>query len=305
MSRKHHICVCICTYKRPQQLRNLLRRLNEQETKGLFEYSIVIVDNDSFESARETVEIHARKSKIILSYNIEPRQNISLARNKAIEVSNGDFIGFIDDDEFPDSRWLLNLYMAVIRYKTAGVLGPVLPYFEKEPPKWVIKGCFFERPAHISGHILKWQNTRTGNALIKRAIFEEGHIWFRPEFGSGGEDRDFFKRKIEQGHVFVWCNEAPVFEIVRPERWQYKVLIKRALLRGKMGFSYSKSSPKNVLISAAAITIYSVSLPFLFFLSPIIGYDVFMIYLIKNCDHLGNLLALFNINLVKEKYLIY
>jgi len=305
MARKHHLCVCVCTYKRPRLLRNLLGRLDEQETEGFFDYSIVIVDNDRLESARETVETHATQSKIAISYNIEPRLNIALARNKAIEVSKGDFICFVDDDEFPGSRWLLNLYKAMRRYKAAGVLGPVLPYFGKDPPKWVSKGRFFDRPALISGQVLKWQSTRTGNALLKKAILKEDHIWFRPEFGSGGEDRDFFKRKIEQGHVFVWCNEAPVFETVPPERWKTKVLIKRALLRGKMAFNSSESRPKKILNSAAAIVIYTVSLPLLFVFSPIIGYDVFMKYLIKNFDHLGYMLALFNIDLVREKYVSF
>ena len=302
MSQKHYLCVCICTYKRPKLLGNMLRRLEEQETGGLFDYSIVIVDNDSFESARETVEKHARLSKIAVSYNIEPRQNIALARNKAIQVCKGDFICVIDDDEFPCSRWLLNLYVAVNRYKSAGVLAPVLPSFEVRPPNWILKGRFFDRPAHISGQVLEWQNTRTGNVLLKRAIFEEDPVWFRPEYGSGGEDRDFFRRKIKQGHVFVWCDEAPVFEIVPPERWKNKVLIKRALLRGKMAFNYSESKLKNIFISAAAIIIYTVSLPLLFILSPIIGYDFFMKYLIKTCDHLGKILALLKINVVRDKY---
>lgn len=302
MSQKCHICVCICTYKRPGLLGNLLGRLDEQETEGLFDYSIVIVDNDRLESAREVVETQARKSKIAIRYNIEPRQNIALARNKATEVSKGDLIGFIDDDEFPESRWLLNLFVAINRYKADGVLGPVLPYFEKKPPRWVLKSRFFDRPSHISGQVLEWQNTRTGNVLIKRTVFEEDNIWFRPEYGSGGEDRDFFRRKIEQGHVFVWCDEARVFETVPPERWGKKILIKRALLRGKMAFNSSGSRPKNILVSAAAIVIYTVALPLVFFLSPIIGYDVFMKYLIKDCDHLGKIFALLKINVVRDKY---
>ena len=305
MSQKCHICVCICTYERPRLLGNLLGKLEEQETGGLFDYSIVIVDNDRLESARETVETHARQSKLAISYNIEPRQNISLARNKAVQVSKGDFVAFIDDDEFPNSRWLLNLYKAINRYKVAGVLGPVIPYFENEPPKWVLKGRFFDRPSDISGHVLERQNTRTGNALLRRAIFKEDCIWFRPEYGRGGEDREFFGRKIEQGHVFVWCREAPVFETITPERWETKIIIKRALLRGKMAFNSSRTRPKNILISGAAIMIYTVSLPLLFVFSPIIGYDIFMGYLIKNFDHLGNIFALFNIDLVKEKYVSF
>ncbi|MGB8953604.1 MAG: glycosyltransferase [Candidatus Aminicenantales bacterium] len=302
MSQKHHICVCICTYKRPKQLDRLLWKLEKQETGGIFDYSIVIVDNDRSESARLTVESHAGQSNIAISYHVEPQQNIALARNRTIENANGDFLGFIDDDEWPDSRWLFNLFGAINRYKSDGILGPVLPCFEKEPPQWVLKGRFFDRPAHPTGHVLEWKNTRTGNALLRRDIFKDDREWFHPRFGRGGEDRDFFRRKIGEGHVFVWCDEAPVFETVPPERWGQKVLMKRALLRGKMALLSSESGPQSILISVGAVAIYSVCLPLLFVLSPIIGYDVFMKYLIKNCDHLGKILAFLKIDLVRTKY---
>lgn len=303
MSQKHHICICICTYKRPKQIEYLLWKLEELETEGFFDYSLVIVDNDGSESARLAVESHAVRSNITISYFVEPQQNIALARNRAIENAKGDFIALIDDDELPDSRWLLNLYKAINHYKSDGILGPVLPCFEKQPPKWVLKGRFFDRPIHNTGYILEWRNTRTGNALIRRDLFKEDSVWFHPALGSGGEDRDFFRRKITRGHVFVWCDEAQVFETVPPERWGKRVQIKRALLRGKMALNFSESRPKSILISTAAIAIYTICLPLLFVLSPIIGFDIYMKYLIKNCDHLGKIFAFLNIDLVRDKYI--
>lgn len=300
MSQRHHISVCICTYKRPELLRRLLSKLEEQETADLFDYSIAIVDNDRSESARQTAKSCARQSKIPISYNVEPEQNIALARNKAIENAKGDFIGFIDDDEFPGQYWLLNLYKAMKRYKSDGILGPVLPNFEKEPPRWVLKGRFFDRPTHPTGHILEWKNTRTGNALIKRELFKEDIYWFDPAFGSGGEDRDFFKRKIAGGHVFVWCNEAPVFETVPPIRWERTVLLKRALLRGKMALNATGSRPESVLISMVAIAFYTVCLPLFF----VLGHHVFMKYLIKDFDHIGRLFAFCHLDVIKEKYIL-
>jgi glycosyltransferase involved in cell wall biosynthesis len=292
------IYVCICTYKRPELLKSLFEKLEEQETEGLFEYSIVIVDNDCSESARQTVESFARQSKISFTYHVEPEQNIALARNKAIANAKGDFLAFIDDDEFPDKQWLLTLYKAINYYKSDGVLGPVLPYFEKEPPKWVLQGRFFDRPLHPTGHVLEWANTRTGNALLRGDLFKEGHKWFDPSYGSGGEDRDFFRRKIEEGLVFVWCNEAAVFEKVPPKRWKRTILMKRALLRGEMALNNAGSKPLSILKSVVAVAIYTTFLPLFF----ILGHHIFMKYLIKNCDHLGKLLALFGIDLVGEKY---
>jgi succinoglycan biosynthesis protein ExoM len=279
-------------------LGSLLSKLKEQETEGLFDYSIVIVDNDRSESARQTAESHARQSKIAISYYVEQEQNIALARNKAIENAHGDFIGLIDDDESPAVHWLLNLYKALNHYKSDGILGPVLPFFEKDPPEWVLKGRFFDRPTHPTGHILGWKNTRTGNALLRRSIFKEDRKWFDPAFGSGGEDRDFFRRKIEEGYVFVWCNEAPVFEFVPEKRWERTVLLKRALLRGEMALNVARSKPMSIFYSAVAIAIYTVCLPFFF----VLGHHVFMKYLIKNCDHIGKVAAFFGVNLITEKY---
>jgi len=96
----YHISVCVCTYKRPLFLQRLLDELREQETNGLFTYSIVVADNDHLQSAKAVVEGFEAASNIPIIYCVEPRQNIALARNKTIENAEGDFVALIDDDEF-------------------------------------------------------------------------------------------------------------------------------------------------------------------------------------------------------------
>ena len=294
----NHITVCISTYKRPALLNRLLIKLEQQHTDGLFEIDVVIVDNDKLRSASNTVSEYSVHSKMRINYYVEPEQNIAMARNKTIENASGDYVSFIDDDEFPENQWLLNLFKAIQHYKADGILGPVLPYFEIAPPKWVEKGKFFERDAPKTGMVLVWQNTRTGNALLKKDLFIKGDKWFDPCYGSGGEDRDLFRRMIEKGHTFIWCNEAPVFEIVPPQRWDKKILIKRAFLRGKMTLNGANSKSLSVAYSIAAIGIYIFFLPISF----IIGQHIFMKYLIKICDHIGKVAAYLGINLVDEKY---
>ena len=296
INQRKHICVCICTYKRPKLLNKLLLELEKQQTEKYFDFSILVVDNDKAESAKNTVEDFANRSHIVVKYYVEPEQSIALVRNKAIKMAKGDFVALIDDDEYPESSWLLNLYKAINNYKSDGILGPVLPYFEEKPPNWILKGKFFERPTHVSGHVLNWQNTRTGNALIRMTVFKSEGKWFDPKFGSGGEDRDFFRRMIDKNKVFIWCNKAIVYELVTTERCKRTVMLRRALLRGqKPGFT-SIDYIKSVL----AVLVYTSALPFLF----IFGHHLFMKYLISECDHIGRLISLFGIKLIKEKYII-
>jgi len=293
-STHEHISVCICTYKRPKLLANLLTELHNQTTDGSFTYSIVVVDNDYTGSAESVVEDRKSRSLIPIYYCKEPEQNIALARNKAVENAKGNFIAFIDDDEFPVGNWLLNLYKTHKRLKADGILGPVIPYYETKPPKWIVRGKFHERPSHETGSVLHWTNARTGNVLLRKDIFDGSGNLFGPEFGMGGEDRDFFRRMIALGFRFVWCAEAPVYEVVTAERCKRSIMLKRALLRGKIPhFGYF-----DIIKSLIAVALYSLALPILF----LIGHHIFMKYLIKDFDHIGRILAFCGIDVIKRKY---
>ena len=166
-----HIAVCICTYQRPALLRRLLEWLAGQDTDAQFTYSIVVVDNDKARSAEAEIAEFSRGSSVPIKYCVEPRQNIALARNKAIEAAEGSFVAFIDDDEFPTRRWLLTLFKTCQERRVDGVLGPVKPHFDVQPPKWVIAGNFYNRPSYPTGLVIDWKKGRTGNVLLKKQVF--------------------------------------------------------------------------------------------------------------------------------------
>lgn len=292
-----HICVCICTFKRPALLNRLLEALREQDTNHRFSFSILVVDNDRSESARSVVENFARASSPPITYVVEPRQNIALARNKAVEHASGDFVAFIDDDEFPIKHWLYTLYEACLKFKVDGVLGPVKPHFDEAPPSWVIKGQFYERPTYQTGLVIDWRKGRTGNVLLCRHVLLEYEQPFRPEFRNG-EDQEFFHRAIGKGHVFVWCDEAVAYEVVPPIRWNRKFLLRRALLRGAMEPQTPGFGIRDVVKSLAAVAVYGIGLPF----ALLAGQDKFMRISVRLCDHMGKLLAVIGINPVREQY---
>jgi succinoglycan biosynthesis protein ExoM len=293
---KDHISVCVCTFKRPDLLNRLLEELAGQCTDGMFNFSVVVSDNDRDQSARQLVVEFAARSHIPVTYCVESQQNIALARNKALANAKGNFVAFIDDDEYPSPTWLRDLFQTCNTCGADGVLGPVVPYFEQKPPNWLIKGRFFERPTHPTGFKISSLDMRTGNVMFKNKILDGVETPFRAEFGTGGEDVDFFRRMIGKGCVFVWCNESIVYEMVPKARFKRSYLLKRALRRGNNSFKFRAGRARSLVKALVALSVYGLSLPFLF----IAGDHHFMKYMIKFCDHAGLLLAFFGIKPFNE-----
>jgi succinoglycan biosynthesis protein ExoM len=185
------------------------------------------------------------------------------------------------------------------------VLGPVRPYFEQQPPPWLETSGLCNRPVHPTGLVLDWQQTRTGNVLLKREIFEPGGTWFDPAFRTGGEDVDFFKRAIAAGRKFVWCEEAPAYELVPAERMRLAYHLRRALLQGGISFNYELKQnrlPDRVRVglkSLVALIIYTVVLPF----TLLAGSGPFVRYLVKWCHHLGRFSAWCGRPVIRERKL--
>ena len=294
-----HISVCICTFKRPALLRRLLDRLKDQRTEDLFSYSAVVVDNDALGSGREAVNSAGEASPFPIDYHIEPERSISLARNRSVENARGKMIAFIDDDEFPDNGWLVNHYRALQKWGASGVLGPVRAHFDGQPPAWLAKSGLLQRREFATGERLtNARFTRTGNVLLWRSLFADKADRFDPSFGrTGGGDAVFFKRMMEKGHIFVWCNEAVVFETVPPERQVRSYYLKRAFTRGMTEAQDTPFLSLSTLRSVAAVPLYGLLLPF----ARLAGPHVFMRYLVKECDHLSKVLAPAGIKLVKER----
>ncbi|HUK26200.1 MAG TPA: glycosyltransferase [Terriglobales bacterium] len=294
---EHHISVCICTFKRPELLQGLLAKLEHQQTENLFTYSIVIADNDAACSAQPVVSVFSAASSLRVIYCVEPQQNIARVRNKAVEQADGDLIAFLDDDEFPVEDWLLRLYKTYTGFGVDGVLGPVKPHFNFDPPKWVIKGRFFERPDYPTGYRLTFSETRTGNVLFRKDIVNGSGPAFNPEFGTAGEDVDFFRRMMEKGCRFVWCTEAVAYEVVPAWRCKRSYLLKRALLRGSNFPKHPRNRLKNLAKSLVAVPCYTLALPIL----ALIGHHFFLAYLIKLLDHGSRLLSVLGLSVVTRR----
>jgi succinoglycan biosynthesis protein ExoM len=292
--RPPDISVCVATFRRPLQLARLLDSLQKLEGRDDFTMEIVVVDNDASQTARTVVE-SVQKSCLHLYYYVEPRQNISHARNLTVQKANGTWVAFIDDDEVADKNWLV-AYWQMLTYKPGdGYFGPVISRLEQAPPSWLDQNIF-NRPRHATGRRIPAKETRTTNAFIRRSLF--GTYTFDPSFGLiGGGDTELFTRMSDAGAVFYWCDEALTYEYFLSDRVNFRWLMQRAF-RG--GYTTTRIEKKRhprflqqvsgLVKAGGGICIFTLILPFELFR----GWEYTIRRLRRICVQFGHLYAIFN-----------
>jgi hypothetical protein len=194
------------------------------------------------------------------------------------------------------------LFRAVQAFNVDGALGPVHPFFDKKPPAWVLKSQICERTVHRTGTLLEWPQTRTGNVLLKRDVFEKGQLSFDLNMKTGGSDQVFFRQAIEAGYRFIAVEEAPVYERISPERQKKSYYVKRSLVQGQNNKVYMRRlrgffGIPMALRSAVALLVYTIALPF----SACLGGHLLLKCLESGAYHMSTFLTLFGIELVKKR----
>jgi glycosyltransferase involved in cell wall biosynthesis len=281
-------------------LAHTLEGAASQITESEFSFEIVVVDNDSQRSAEDIVSSFQKNKDLHIIYDCEPEQNISLARNRAVRNARGDFIAFIDDDEYPEANWLINLYHTLKKYNADGILGPVLPFYPQGTPLWLKKSGLCERSRKTTGSFITSKDMRIGNILIQRYVFEKNGMWFDPERGrTGGEDGEFLLRQISRGRRFVWCDEGVVFETVPEERWHLTFYIKKEFRIGTL--NGERFRLRRRVRSGTKVFFLFIVYSFLLLFSFIAGKHVWVKVSAKLSYNMGFLLSQFGVSLLRYR----
>ncbi len=211
------VCVCVCTYRRPQ-LVDCLASIVDQPLPEGFCLSIVVVDNCPDQTAASIVNKVAHDNPTIpVRYLSCSVKNLSVVRNAAIAAAEGKYIALVDDDEVVSANWLINFIDCAITYNADIVIGPVHNIYSETCPPWLKQGDLMIRPAPTTGQIMR--TGHAGNAFIRHAVLKKHAITFDEQLGkTGGEDTDFFYRLHKSGVRIIGCSEAIAHEKIDPAR---------------------------------------------------------------------------------------
>ncbi|AWR96246.1 glycosyltransferase [Acidianus sulfidivorans JP7] len=132
------VSIAIPTYNRKEKLRRLLMSLHESTFKDM---EIIVVDDASTDGTEAMIKEEFQD--IIYIRHKKPKL-VAKSRNDAIEVSSGEFIFFIDDDNVIEKDTIEKLYNYISTHDDVGVAAPVTCWYSM-PDKVMYAGAILSK----------------------------------------------------------------------------------------------------------------------------------------------------------------
>ena len=204
--KNEKINIIVCTYNREKMLSNALKSLAEQETDGMFEYDIFVVDDNSTDNTPDVVSHFADFSDVAVTYVKGSGEGIAKARNRGIDASAGDYVVFFDDDQVAEPDWLKEMFITM-KETGACCVGGIrllkLPHRELSKLAPITRRILGE--IDFGDAVRKSKRKEfpaAGNIMIKRSVFNVVGK-FDDSLVKGGEDIEF-ARQVRLSGFEAW-----------------------------------------------------------------------------------------------------
>ena len=129
--------VAICTYNGALKIPAVLDHLRLQKQTENFTWEILIVDNNSQDYTAAIADQYQKqwRQPQPLRYCFESKQGLAYARRRAIKEARGEWIAFLDDDNWTSNNWLNVAYNFAQTSPNVGAFGgKILADYEIDPP---------------------------------------------------------------------------------------------------------------------------------------------------------------------------
>jgi glucosyl-dolichyl phosphate glucuronosyltransferase len=231
-----NVTVILCTYNRASSLRKALSSVAKSIVPDAIEWEVLVVDNNSRDKTRETVEEFCALYPRRFRYLFEAAQGKSHALNSGIRATTAEILAFMDDDVEVDPHWLHSLTRVFLNGSWSGAGGRIRAEAGFVPPPWMeTTGRYALAPLaffDLGGEAGETREAPFGtNMAFRREMFQK-YGDFRTDLGPQpgseirNEDTEFGERLLAGGERFWYEPTALVYHSVPRERIQKSYFLK-------------------------------------------------------------------------------
>lgn len=219
MENKIKVSVIMPVYNSGEYLQTAVDSILSQSLKDI---ELILVDDGSTDGSSEKCDEYAKKDKRVVVIH-QKNGGICNARNAALKIARGEYIGFSDhDDEYLPGLLEDNYKLCITQNLD----------FVKFCKKWDIveDGKVIERHSNTIAQKVFTRDDVVNNLVVlmknrfcscvwdtmfKRSFLRENNIWFDPFFKMGGEDYAFNFCCFEHVRRFGTNNKIYYYHIIR------------------------------------------------------------------------------------------
>lgn len=129
------VSIIIPVYNAEKYLEKCLNSVIKQTLKDI---EIICINDGSTDGSLNILQKYSEKDKRFIIID-QKNSGLSYSRNKGLSVAKGEFIGFVDSDDWIDEDFYEKLYDAAIEYKADIAAGNILRVHDNEENKFYIK----------------------------------------------------------------------------------------------------------------------------------------------------------------------
>lgn len=187
---KVKVSIIIPVYNVQKYLEKCIKSVTSQTLK---EIEIFLIDDGSTDVSWEIIQKFAKKDKRIVAIQQE-NAGAAVARNQGLALAKGDYIGFVDSDDYVDSDYFEELYKAAIKYKSDITRAYVKAEIETSDDYQLnhsVDGYNSYYNVRLKKEALANKLSLTSSnwlAIYKRSLLDKHNIRFIPEIRTGQDN---------------------------------------------------------------------------------------------------------------------
>ena len=198
------VSIIVPVYNVEDYIEKCLESLLNQTLEDI---EIIVVNDGSTDESKKKINPYIEKYPDKVKYLEKENGGLSSARNYGIPKASGDYIAFLDSDDYVENNMYQKMYEIAITEQSDMVECDFIWEYPNKKRKDIAKTYKNKKEMIVKGRVVAW------NKLIKRDIIEKNNLRF-PE-GLRYEDVEFFYKLVPYINKVSFVHEPFIHYVQR------------------------------------------------------------------------------------------